>query len=372
VIGLFFGDLHYDVTAATEKQRLCQALSDPDTVNRYLAIQSIIDEEKAKLIRALVASKKSESSTELVVSPEFEKLFITIFDDTTLSNSSRAKLLTIDENISNFPELGHHYCEISDAKTILQQKIFDAHGERIFSVFKDLFVTCQVVRPQGEGIADRMLFHWCFSILQAGLDKPSPVPSLRSEIPSSLKGVNLVEYLKPLLDSYAMSDKYFALQKILQLHSIEEEERASILNAAKESWTVHPIGCEQYISCVAYSSSAASAKYIRELVDSSVSPFFNIALASHARAVARGWCSDRKIAVLTEEGLKLTEELFLMIGRVNQMSAYSFFGAFSDLHKFDAETKETLTKALRSMQSNLDAEKQESLFSQLNILLQSK
>merc|ERR1711879_379521 len=97
-----------------------------------------------------------------------------------------------------------------------------------------------------------------------------------------------------------------------------------------------------------------------------------IALASHARAVARGWCSDRKIAVLTEEGLKLTEELFLMIGRVNQMSAYSFFGAFSDLHKFDAETKETLTKALRSMQSNLDAEKQESLFSQLNILLQSK
>ena len=363
----FFGDVHYDSSAASASQRMCQALSDPDTVNRYLAVQSIVDNEKAKLIRALVS--KADKS-ELVVSDECLKLFGSILTDSSLSNSSRAKLLTIDEAISNYPELGHHYFEIADAKTILQHSIYENHGETVLRVFKELFAVCQVVRPQGEGIADRMMMHWCFSILQAGADKPSV--SVRGEVADSLKSLDLLEHLKTMLGSYAMSDKYFALQKILQLRNIEETERQQILDDAKAIWTVHPIGCEQYISCVAYANSHQAPKYIRQLMDKETSPFFNMALAGHARSIARGWCSDRKMAVLDPEGLKMTEELFLTIGKVNQMSAYSFFGAFSDLHKFDPETKSRLEESLRRMQSGLDASKQESLYNQLNILLSGK
>jgi hypothetical protein len=59
---------------------------------------------------------------------------------------------------------------------------------------------------------------------------------------------------------------------------------------ARAEWTAHPIGCEQYISAVASVDSDDTPRLLRELVKE---PFFNIALAGHARTVARGWTANR-------------------------------------------------------------------------------
>merc|ERR1712063_153313 len=57
----FFGEIKYDESAATPAQRMTQALSDPDVVNRYLAVQAIVDDEKARLIREMLrAEEKGE------------------------------------------------------------------------------------------------------------------------------------------------------------------------------------------------------------------------------------------------------------------------------------------------------------------------
>lgn len=360
----FYGDIKYEISAANESQRLCQALSDPDACNRFLAIQAILDDEKANLIQKLL---NNESTENLYVNEKTLSLFLTIFEDENLLNSTRTKLLTISESVSNYPELSHHYHEISKAKRIIQQNIFDKFGEKIFTKFNELFE--KKYSNLGDGIADRMFMSWCFSILQSGIDKPSIGKRFENNNCSELN-INLLHYLEELLfNSDSQTNRTYALTHILQLYNISDEKIQEILDNVQSKWTSNPIGCEQYISAISCSSSHRTEKYIRELLDA---PFFNMSLAGHARTVARGWTSDRKTAVLTEEGLKFTIELFLKVGHVNQMSAYGFFDAFSDLHKFDENTKQKLTEALHKMQDGLDAKKHESLFNQLNILLSGK
>jgi len=364
----FFGEIKYDVSAATPAQRMRQALSDPDVVNRYLAVQAIVDEEKARLIRAM-RSAEGDTPPELQVTPGVVDLLVTILQAPTLSQSSRATLLTIEESIPNYPDLAHHYHEVAHAKVILQQALFDAAGERIWTLFQELYQTEQKERPLAEGIADRMLMSVCFSLLQAGLDRPTPPGFVRPERASQWEEVQLMDYLKPLLHSYAMTNRAFALQKLLQLYQVEESERQTLLQETQAAWTQHPIGSEEFISTLASSRSHQAPQYIRQLMDTSVSPFFNIALAGHARAVAYGWSSDRKRAVLTEEGRAMTKELFLRIGKVNQMSAYPFFNAFSDWRKFDDTTQAALQATMQDMLAGLDPTQQESLYNQLTILL---
>jgi hypothetical protein len=53
---------------------------------------------------------------------------------------------------------------------------------------------------------------------------------------------------------------------------------------------VHPIGCEAYISCVASVDSEDTPRLVRELV---AEPFFNVALAGHARGAARAYLNNR-------------------------------------------------------------------------------
>ena len=129
-----------------------------------------------------------------------------------------------------------------------------------------------------------------------------------------------------------MSDRFFALRAVLQLQpavpGVTDDVKADVLAAAKAEWTKHPIGCEQYVQAISCVDCDDTPRYIKELVEE---PFFDINLAGHARTVARGWSSNRKRCLLTDAGLKLTEELFIKIGSVNQMSAYSFLSAFGDL-----------------------------------------
>ena len=61
---------------------------------------------------------------------------------------------------------------------------------------------------------------------------------------------------------------------------------------------------------------------------------FEMALAGHARGVARGWLVDRTRALLSASGRALTVDLFHRIARVNQMSAYPFLAAFGDVDRF--------------------------------------
>ena len=178
--------------------------------------------------------------------------------------------------------------------------------------------------------------------------------------------MDLIGDMRELLLSTNMSNRTFALRTLLEMEAVPAELRESVMSEARSEWTQHPTGCEQYIQCVAGADCRRTPQYVSQLLDE---PFFNMALAGHARTVARCWTGNPKISLMTDEGLEYTVALFLKIGKVNQMSAYSFLSAFGDLRKFDEAQQQRLEGALRRMQEGLDAKKQMSLANQLAILL---
>jgi aminopeptidase N len=320
--------------------------SDPDPVNRYLAYASVVDAEKAKLIEAAVAGITPLPT----VSPMFLQLYLRILTDESLSPATRALFLNVHEAIPSRGDLGHHYQYIADARRILLTAIYQTHGTIISKMFQKLFQEGQDRQgaAQIDGLMERPLMYVLYSILEVG------------------QSLTLPPLLQTLLSSTAMSDRFFALRAILQSKTMDMSEIKSIQATVKEEWSSHPIGCEQYIMCISTVDCDQTTEYIRELVNES---FFNINLAGHARTVARGWSANRKRCLMTKEGLLLTEELFLKIGKVNQMSAYSFLSSFGDLRKFSEEIQTTLVATLESMKSQLDPEKQLSLSNQLTVLM---
>jgi len=62
-------------------------------------------------------------------------------------------------------------------------------------------------------------------------------------------------------------------------------------------------------------------------------------------------------------------EVFVKIGKVNQMSAYPVLQSFDHLDRFDEETKAKMVARLQKMQDSIDKKKEESLYNQLNIIL---
>ena len=167
--------------------------------------------------------------------------------------------------------------------------------------------------------------------------------------------------LQPLMNSDFMSDRAFAFMNLLELGGAEGAQ-AKI--DAKAVWCKHSIGTEQYISTIAAADTADTSANIRELLEE---PFFNMALAGHARTCSRAWCSNRKRALLTKDGLELTKELFVKVGKVNQMSAYGFIGTFGQVKAFDESVKTVLVQALKDMRESVKDE--ESLFNQLGRLI---
>lgn len=102
---------------------------------------------------------------------------------------------------------------------------------------------------------------------------------------------------------------------------------------------------------------------------------FGVLTASgHARSMASGWASNRKRSLLTDDGLELTKDLILRIGRVNQMSAGGLLAAFGDIALFPMDgpglaSRARLTAALSDVHSKLDPVAQQSLYNNITTLL---
>lgn len=334
----FFGEVKNE--AFTPAMLEAQAMSDPDTVNRYLAFQGMVDEEKAVIIQAKLAGNQGA----LKPSKRYLELYNSVLTDERLSPMNKAFILRVTESISSRPDLHHRYKELYAAKKTLLSAVYDAYGDTVLKMYDTLAAKTKP-GPQIEGLAERSLKSHLLKVLANGL-------------PTN----ELLKRLKNQLSSPFMSDKLSAFLVLLAL----PEPQTAIMEEVKLAWTQHPIGCEQYIFAIANSDSTNSAGYIRSLLKES---FFNMSLAGHARTVARGWAANRKLSLLSDDGLDLTVELIGVIGKVNQMSAYALLSAFGDLEKFEGAEQARLVEALKKMQESLDKKEQQSLYNQLDTML---
>ena len=358
----FFGTV--EMKCLTGEMKILQALYDTDPVNRYLAFRSIVDEKKGIIIDALVNSNDDESL--IYANPssdeqfkDYLKLVGTILEDDSLSPATKAKLLVLEESCPSRPDLQHYYQAIADCNSILSAAIYRAHGPLLIHIFDKLTSLNVPNQPQKDGLTLRPLKNLVLKFL--------------CESSSSANGHDVhdcvARALNQLKTSTYMSDKSSAFVRLLELASTDNEIAGSlkpVFDTVKKEWSAHPIGCEAYISAVCQADCKASATYIKNLTQES---FFQWQLAGHARTVARGWSGNRKRALMTDDGLALTIELFFTVGKINQMSAYSFLSAFGDVGKFKGDSQSRLVDALRTMQNGLDEKKQESLHKQLNMIL---
>jgi aminopeptidase N len=347
----FYGDI--TDKSQTVDQRLKQAMTDPDTVNRYLAFQAVVDEEKAKLVQSF---RSGVTDGLIGVSDSLVDLYGSVLNDSSLSDATKARFLAISDDVPSRPELGHLYWHLSMAKKAILQAVGAKYEAKLASEFARLAADSQLTtRPLKQAV---------FAAMRAAKSAPQVVGGVQSAAEEERVEEGRVEccaLLQPLMSSDFMSDRAFAFISLLELGGAEG---AQAKVDAKAVWCKHSIGTEQYISSIAAADTEDTPANIRELLEE---PFFNMALAGHARTCARAWCSNRKRALLTKEGLELTQELFVKVGKVNQMSAYGFIGTFGQVKAFDDSVKAVLVQALKSMRENIKDE--ESLFNQLGRLI---
>lgn len=171
--------------------------------------------------------------------------------------------------------------------------------------------------------------------------------------------------------SHFQSDRAFGFRILLQIpdHLLPPgQSKDRIRGRIREAWKEDPIALEEYIRILSSVDADPEAlAYIRELLDQEI--LFNPNLAGHARTLARNTILHRRRTLLTTEGRELLTEVFLRIGRVNQMSVYDILASFDDLPAFRPETREALLETLQNMRKGLDPKKEQSLFNQLNRIL---
>ena len=348
----FYGDVRND--AMTDAQKFAQAKTDPDAVNRFLAFQSILDDEKERIVQALRAGSTDGLVT---VTPEFIELYGAILHDSNLAPSAKGQFLGISSSCPSHPGISHLYVQLASARTAILQAIYATHGAELKKLFNSLSVDSK--------LENRRLKYAVYAAIRAGIAAPAVIGDDGSkDLASGRK--EATDLIAPLLHADNMSDRGSALLNMVELGG---EAGRKAREEAKKTWTSHPIGCEQYITTIANVDSDESTTLIRELIKE---PFFNMALAGHARTVGRAWCSNQKRALLTKKGLALTKDLFAAVGKVNQMSAYCFIGLFGLTSKFEeASIKKCLVDTVVAMKDGLHPKEQESLFNQLSRLIDS-
>ena len=337
----------------TVPQRHLQAANDPDTVNRYLAFQSVLDAEKARIVQSL----RSGAGDGLIsVSPSTVALYGVALTDASLDDAAKARFLAVGADAPSRPEIGHLYTHLARARTAVLQAVGDEYEPRLSAEYARL--------AEDSTLSTRPLKHAVFAALRAARCEPRVLESrFGGEEEKRLEAgrESCRALILPLMESDHMSDRQFALVNLLELGG---PTAGAAKDKARAEWCGHSIGTEQYITAVAVADCPETIANIRELV---TEPFFKIELAGHSRTVCRAWCGNRRRALLTGDGLELTKFLFSTVGKVNVMSVYGFLGTFGQVGLFEGAVRERLVEALEWMREEVKGE--ESLNNQLGRLI---
>lgn len=386
---------------ATQSDLVKQALTDPDVINRYFAYRAVVDAEKATIIEAL--KHHSGASHEVRISPEFVQLHAAILFDERITAGARAALLREGEDIHTRPDLSWCYWEIAHARTALLQAVWDAHAPRILALYNELQAK-NVAGPHIHQLHERALKHHLFTLIAAGKKRAILASRQASDLEADVS-----KLAKELLASPFMSDQLFAFSQYLSGPASAAEKQA-VMAEVRTKFAAHPDSIETYVGVISGLDSDDAPTLIRSLIADK--QMFDVAQAGHARTMVRmvrterdesdkptrdaercsvsriqdidshssrfvcaslspfaQWAGLRKRSLLTDDGLALTVDLFLLIGKVNQYSAQSFLAALNDLAKFPHDTQKKLVAAVKRMHEGLDKVKEESLYNQLTATL---
>lgn len=393
----FFGRVkngNLDATGQPDRNQLAlQALSDPDAVNRRFAYQQLAGNEKNRLITALVKTHGGDLGG-ISVSDDYVDMHAKILFDDSLCPATRAAILTETESTQD-NTLAHHYWAIADARIALLQSVYYKHSKKILAMFNTLNDKKYFTGRHIDALTLRALKRHVLDIIQCGVQYQPIFPATSTIAASaSEEKVDLFAIAKGLFEeSSFMTDRVMGIRLGLELPDgepkseavltesaiipsiarsksalVSPQDKAAFAKRVKEVLCAHPDSLATYITLVSTLNVPEASNIVSGLVAES---FFKPELAGHARGVARAWSMQRKRSLYTEDGLKLTIDLCVRIGKVNQMSAASFIQMFGDINAVDAKTKARLIKAVENIRSQFDPTKETSMVNNLNRLLET-
>jgi hypothetical protein len=193
-----------------------------------------MDDEKARIIEALRAGV---SDGLVSVSASVVELYGSILNDASLSDATKARFLSMSDDVPSRPELGHLYWVQSKAKGAILQAIGAKYADKLASEFTRL--------AADSSLTTRPLKQAVFSALRA-FKSVAPVLSASAPDAAALEAgrVECASMVQPLMNSDFMSDRSFAFVTLLGLGGAEG---AAAKKKAREEWCEHAIGTEQYV-----------------------------------------------------------------------------------------------------------------------------
>ncbi|MEK6963116.1 MAG: M1 family metallopeptidase [Nanoarchaeota archaeon] len=298
----------------TTEQLALQALTDSDVVNRYMAFQELLEQEKVRLLNDLSCE----------VNPMFIQLFGKVLQDSSLDLGVKGFMLRVADMIRDDTQ-SHKYQEIYDATKKIKQSLAKAYKTELLALYHKLG-TSPVYRSELKHevvtIKNRRLKVTCLDLL------------------STLETPEMYELLQNQFQAPNYPDRYAALRFYLRTTA---SDRMEVARKFKTQFAEHNVSWESYLSIVG----SMEGKDVIELIqETSKDPRYKVEQAGPQRALYMTYSMNRKLSILTPQGLEFLTQSILEIGKLNEMTVFRMLSVFNQLDQLDATYQVPIVQSL--------------------------
>ncbi len=322
----------------TPEQLSLQVLTDSDVVNRYMAFQELLEQEKMRLINDL----------SLEVRPSFAGLFGKVLQDDRLDVGVKGFMLRIADMIRDDTQ-SHKYQAIYDATKKIKKTLAEQYKDELSVIYHDLASSPphrSELSHEVVTIKNRRLKTTCIDLL------------------ASLETKEVYELLLNQLNSAVnYPDRYTALRLYLKTQA---PDRVELARSLKDEFTQSPVSWESYLSTI---GSMEGKEAIALIQETAKDHHYRIEQAPQQRALYMNYALNRKLSLLTPEGLDYLTTCLLQLGRWNEMTTFRMLSAFNQLNQLDSTHQVPIVEALLRILEAIPLEESASVHNTVRRLL---
>src|SRR3989344_6079858 len=321
----------------TPEQLSLQALTDSDVVNRYMAFQELLEQEKMRLV----------NDFSLEVSSFFVELFGKALQDHQLDMGVKGFMLRVIDMIRDDTQ-SHWYLDIYNATKKIKKTLAEKYQGELLAIYHDL-ASSPLYRSQ--------LSHEVVTI------KSRRLKTACLDLLASLETPDVYELLRNQLQAPNYPDRYTALRLYLKTQA---PDRVEIARSLKDGFTQSPVSWESYLSTIGGMEGKEAISLIKETAKD---PHYRIEQAPQQRALYMFFALNRKLSLLTVEGLAYLTECLLQLGKWNELTTFRMLAAFNQLNQLDEKYQVPLVESLLRLLEAIPLEESASVHNTVKRLL---
>ncbi|MDV0441665.1 M1 family metallopeptidase [Methanorbis furvi] len=282
---------------------------DTDVVSRFLAYQTLVDREMARLCR----------DPDYVPDSRLVDWYVATLSDNNAMQSTGSLSLTIFESV-NDPEFTHRYAVLYSAKKRFMRSVAAASEQRLLA----LYTAYNTAEKPTTAPADL-----------ARIFKTRAVKNL---ILSHLATLDTPEVWDLIKKSYEKSSNATSRIAALSLYlSSTAPDRFEVLTLELDRSKADPVAWENFLAAVAGTSSPDTVAYLR-MIEKSEN--FHVEQAGQARSLYLRFANNRKLSLETEEGRAFLRDSLISLSRVNEYISTGILSVFSHLDSYDQPVRD--------------------------------